>query len=66
MNWLKRAKPDVVCRFAAHARELYAAGIPVVLADDYNVVPTERDIYPTKSMTRTRLYNRKVGRPSLS
>ena len=36
-------------RLAAHAAELYAAGVPVVLAGDYNVVPTDHDIYPTKS-----------------
>ena len=36
-------------RLAAHAAELYAAGVPVVLAGDLNVVPTDRDIYPTKS-----------------
>src|SRR5687767_11290417 len=36
-------------RLAAFAAELYAAGLPVVLAGDYNVVPTDRDIYPTKS-----------------
>ena len=38
-------------RLATHAAELYAAGVPVVLAGDYNVVPTDRDIYPTKSYT---------------
>jgi exodeoxyribonuclease-3 len=36
-------------RLAAHAAELHAAGMPVVLAGDYNVVPTDRDIYPTSS-----------------
>ena len=36
-------------RLARHAEELYGAGVPVVLAGDYNVVPTDRDIYPTKS-----------------
>ncbi|WP_102959841.1 exodeoxyribonuclease III [Mangrovicella endophytica] len=36
-------------RLIAHAGELFAADLPVVLAGDYNVVPTERDIYPTKS-----------------
>jgi exodeoxyribonuclease III len=36
-------------RLAVHAKDLYAVGIPVVLAGDYNVVPTDRDIYPTKS-----------------
>jgi exodeoxyribonuclease-3 len=36
-------------RLISHAAGLLAAGLPVVLAGDYNVVPTERDIYPTKS-----------------
>jgi exodeoxyribonuclease III len=36
-------------RLSAHAAELYAAGVPAVLAGDYNVVPTDFDIYPTKS-----------------
>jgi exodeoxyribonuclease-3 len=26
------------------------AGVPVVLAGDYNVVPTMQDIYPTRSL----------------
>ena len=42
-------------RLAAHAQELIAAGVPVVLAGDYNVVPTPRDIYPTKSYDRDAL-----------
>ena len=33
-------------RLIAHAGELLGAGVPVVLAGDYNVVPTEADIYP--------------------
>ena len=36
-------------RLAAHAEGLLAAGVPCVLAGDYNVVPTAFDIYPTKS-----------------
>jgi exodeoxyribonuclease-3 len=36
-------------RLAARAAELLAAKVPAVLAGDYNVVPTDRDIYPTKS-----------------
>jgi exodeoxyribonuclease-3 len=36
-------------RLIAHAAELYEAGVPAVLAGDYNVVPTDFDIYPTKS-----------------
>ncbi len=33
-------------RLIAHAADLVAAGVPVVLAGDYNVVPTEADIWP--------------------
>jgi exodeoxyribonuclease-3 len=33
-------------RLQAHAGELLAAGVPAVLAGDYNVVPTEADIWP--------------------
>lgn len=34
-------------RLIAHAASLYAAGVPAVLASDFNVVPTDKDIYPT-------------------
>ena len=37
-------------RLIAHAAELIKAGVPVVLAGDYNVVPTVHDIYPTRSL----------------
>ncbi len=37
-------------RLIAHAAELIASGAPVVLAGDYNVVPTPHDIYPTRSL----------------
>jgi exodeoxyribonuclease-3 len=33
-------------RLIAHAEGLIAAGVPVVLAGDFNVVPTEADIWP--------------------
>jgi exodeoxyribonuclease III len=36
-------------RLIAHARSLYALNAPVVLAGDFNVVPTDHDIYPSKS-----------------
>src|SRR5262249_10909230 len=42
-------------RLAAHTASLHAAGVPVVLAGDFNVVPTERDIYPTKSYAKNAL-----------
>ena len=47
LAWLKRLND--------HAAELYATGAPVVLAGDYNVVPTDLDIYPTKSWDRDAL-----------
>lgn len=37
-------------RLIAHAAELRTTGVPVVLAGDYNVVPTLEDIYPTRSL----------------
>lgn len=42
-------------RLAKHAAELHASGVPVVLAGDYNVVPTDRDIYATKSYEKNAL-----------
>ena len=40
---------------SAHARRLLRTGIPVVLAGDYNVVPTAIDIYPTTSWDKDAL-----------
>ena len=37
-------------RLIAHAAGLLAAGVPVVLAGDYNVVPAPQDVYPTRSL----------------
>ena len=42
-------------RLIEHAATLYAAGVPVVLAGDYNIVPAERDIYPTTSYAKNAL-----------
>jgi exodeoxyribonuclease III len=42
-------------RLIAYAAELHATGLPVVLAGDYNVVPTDADIYPSKSWTKDAL-----------
>ena len=36
-------------RLVAHAADLAAAGHPIVLAGDYNIVPTELDIYASRS-----------------
>jgi exodeoxyribonuclease-3 len=42
-------------RLIAHASELMTAGVPVVLAGDYNVVPTVQDIYQTRSLDNNAL-----------
>ena len=42
-------------RLIAHAAALRAHGVPVVLAGDYNVVPTAQDIYPTRSYAKNAL-----------
>jgi exodeoxyribonuclease-3 len=47
LAWMKR--------LVAHAADLYETGVPVVLAGDYNVVPTGFDIYPTKSYDKDAL-----------
>jgi exodeoxyribonuclease-3 len=54
LAWLKRLN--------AHAAELYATGAPVVLAGGYNVVPTDLDIYPTKSWDRNTLLQPRAAR----
>lgn len=41
LAWLERLRK--------HAAALFTSGVPVVLAGDYNVVPTEFDIYETTS-----------------
>jgi exodeoxyribonuclease-3 len=42
-------------RLIAHAQALLASGHPVVLAGDYNVVPTDADIYATRSWLKNAL-----------
>jgi exodeoxyribonuclease-3 len=42
-------------RLIAHAAELLASDAPVVMAGDYNVVPTPEDIYPTRSLDNNAL-----------
>jgi len=42
-------------RLLAHAKGLYSNGHPVVLAGDYNVVPTDADIYNTRSWKKDAL-----------
>ena len=47
LDWFKRLK--------SHAAKFIKQEIPVVLAGDYNVAPTELDIYPTKSWDKDAL-----------
>ena len=42
-------------RLIAHAAALQASGVPAVLAGDYNVVPTDHDIYDMRSWTKNAL-----------
>ncbi|HEU0030311.1 MAG TPA: exodeoxyribonuclease III [Kofleriaceae bacterium] len=42
-------------RLIAHAQSLYSSGHPVALVGDFNVVPTDDDIYNPKSWTRDAL-----------
>ena len=42
-------------RLNAYAAELIAGGVPAVLAGDYNVVPTDFDIYNTRSWLKDAL-----------
>jgi exodeoxyribonuclease-3 len=42
-------------RFIGHAKHLYKSGHPVVMAGDYNVVPTDFDIYNPRSWLKDAL-----------
>ena len=42
-------------RLIAHASEIAAVGVPAVMAGDYNVVPTDQDIYSTRSWAKDAL-----------
>ncbi|MGE3334293.1 MAG: exodeoxyribonuclease III [Rhodospirillaceae bacterium] len=42
-------------RLIAHAKALKSAKVPAVLAGDYNVAPTDLDIYPSQSWDRDAL-----------
>lgn len=48
-------KLDWFARLKRHARTLIKQDLPVVLAGDYNVAPTEIDIYPTRSWDKDAL-----------
>jgi exodeoxyribonuclease III len=47
-------------RFIAHAAELFASGKPVVLCGDYNVMPTEKDVYKPERWVNDALFRVEV------
>ena len=47
-------------RFLRHAEELIASGVPVVLAGDYNVIPTEIDVYKPERWVDDALFRTEV------
>jgi exodeoxyribonuclease-3 len=47
LAWMKR--------LLVHAAKLYVIDAPVVLVGDFNVVPTDADIYPTRSYAKNAL-----------
>jgi len=48
MRWL--------ARFAEHAETLITSGAPAVLAGDYNIIPTELDVYKPERWTKDALF----------
>ena len=43
-------------RLYAHAKELFASGLPVILTGDYNVMPTELDVYKPERWVNDALF----------
>jgi len=44
-------------RFTVHAQGLLDSGLPVILAGDYNVMPTELDVYKSERFADNALYS---------
>jgi exodeoxyribonuclease-3 len=51
-----------LARFLAHAATLVSSDSPVVLAGDYNVIPTERDVYKPERWVDDALFRVEVRR----
>ena len=43
-------------RLTLHAAELFASGMPVILTGDYNVMPTEKDVYKPERWVNDALF----------
>jgi exodeoxyribonuclease III len=49
-------KMEWIGRFLHHAETLAASGLPAVLAGDYNIIPTPRDVYRPERWTEDALF----------
>lgn len=58
LAWFKRLKK--------HARYLLSEELPVVLAADYNVIPTELDVYKPERWADNALYSHRPAKPTKS
>jgi exodeoxyribonuclease-3 len=47
-------------RFSAHARKLLKEDVPVILAGDFNVMPTELDVYKPERWVNDALFRKEV------
>src|ERR1700760_1759684 len=45
-----------LARFVTHAAELVSSKTPVILAGDYNIIPTERDVYKPERWVNDALF----------
>lgn len=52
LNWFKRLN--------AHAKKLYQQDIPAILVGDYNVMPTELDVYKPERWVNDALFRKEV------
>ena len=52
LNWFKRLR--------AHAKKLLAHDVPVILVGDYNVMPTELDVYKPEKYLNDALFRKEV------
>lgn len=47
-------------RLAAHAKKLMVMDLPIILAGDYNVMPTDRDVYKPEKYIENALFRKEV------
>jgi exodeoxyribonuclease-3 len=52
LGWLKR--------FSVHAKKLLDSGVPAILTGDFNVIPTEKDVYKPERWINDALFREEV------